>query len=139
MAEQELEKLLRGKALRIYLLLLSRRQGMTAREVQRELGLSTPSLAVYHLERLREAGLLSKDEHGRYAVAEKADVHVLRAFVVYRNIALPRFLFYAVFFTSATVLLPLFSIFAPLTEILGTIAALSFWYETWRFWRRKPF
>lgn len=138
MAEERLEAVLRGKALRIYMLLLSKRQGLTAREVQRELHLSSPSLAVYHLERLRGLGLLAKDEHGRYSVEERADVHALRAFIIVRNVALPRFLFYAVFFTSFALLLPVFSPFTPLTELVTALAASFFWYETWRFWRKKP-
>jgi predicted transcriptional regulator len=55
----------RGNTLKVYLYLL--RQGPSElRDVQREVGLSSPSLASYHLGKLSEAGFVKQDEHGRY-------------------------------------------------------------------------
>ena len=43
------------------------------REVQKSLGLSNPSLAMYHIQTLADAGLLTQDSYGRYR-AELASI-----------------------------------------------------------------
>ena len=49
-----------------------RRTPVGAREVQRDLGLSSPSVAWHHLEKLRELGLLRKNARGEYTLAKIA-------------------------------------------------------------------
>jgi len=79
--EEELYKL-RGKTLQVYIYLLRRGEGVGVRELQRKLGFSSPSIAHHHLEKLREMGLVSKDQSGRYVVSEKVDVGILKMFMV---------------------------------------------------------
>ncbi|MEM3114842.1 MAG: hypothetical protein QXY72_06865, partial [Nitrososphaerota archaeon] len=97
MSREELYDL-RGKTLQVYLLLLRRGKPLGIREVQRELGFSSPSIAYHHLEKLKEMKIVVKDELGRYSVSEKVDVGILKMFIVVGGRFLPRFLFYAVFF-----------------------------------------
>ena len=53
---------LKGNTLRVYVYALKRKR-VGVREVQRSLRLSNPSLAQYHLNKLKELGLL-KEEGG---------------------------------------------------------------------------
>ena len=61
MASGEPEEALRGTTLEIYRFLLKRNTPVGAREVQRALNLSSPSLATYHLSKLEETGLIRKE------------------------------------------------------------------------------
>ncbi|MCS7126189.1 MAG: hypothetical protein NZ929_04680 [Aigarchaeota archaeon] len=138
MSREELYDL-RGKTLRVYLLLLRKGKPLGVREVQRELGFSSPSIAHHHLEKLRDMKIVDKDEQGRYAVSEKVDVGVLKMFIVVGGRFFPRFFFYAVFFTSLTLLyiinhypdLDLYAI------TFSTVSTTITWYETLKIWRQR--
>ena len=58
--ETKLDYALRGKAWKVYWLLLKNNRPMSVREVQRALRFSSPSVANHHLERLCELGLVQK-------------------------------------------------------------------------------
>jgi len=89
------EDVLRGLTLKVYKYILKKGKHAGAREVQRSLKLSSPRLAVYHLDKLEEAGLLKKNPEG-YVV----DRVVLRDSVRLRSLLIPRSFFYVVFFTT---------------------------------------
>jgi Uncharacterized protein conserved in archaea len=78
--EDELYKL-RGKTLQVYIYMLRAGRPVGVRELQRALGFSSPSVA-HHLEKLREMGLVLRDEGNRYLVQEKVDVGILKMFVL---------------------------------------------------------
>ncbi len=64
---------LEGTALRVYTYLL--KQGPAGpREVSKALGLSSPSLAYYHLKRLEEAGLVRRLSDGQYDVCRTVKI-----------------------------------------------------------------
>ncbi|MBO3753267.1 MAG: hypothetical protein FGF53_00060, partial [Candidatus Brockarchaeota archaeon] len=102
MSEEELEYKLRGKTLQVYLYLIrsGREDSYGVREVQRALGFKSPSIASYHLEKLRELGLLVKDEKGDYRVAKEVNIGLLKLYIKIGELRLPRFLLYACFITS---------------------------------------
>ena len=53
--EEKIESELKGNTLRVYWMLLqSQSAGVGVREVQRQLGFSSPALASYHLNKLAE-------------------------------------------------------------------------------------
>ncbi|MFW6110979.1 MAG: hypothetical protein ACOC6H_02970, partial [Thermoproteota archaeon] len=56
--ETKLDYQLRGKAWKVYWLLLKKGCPMSVREVQRTLHFSSPSVAHHHLDRLRDLGLV---------------------------------------------------------------------------------
>jgi predicted transcriptional regulator len=62
--EGKLEYALRGKAWKVYWLLLKNGRPMSVREIQKALHFSSPSVAQHHLEQLREMGLVQKQEVG---------------------------------------------------------------------------
>ncbi|MGC8570970.1 helix-turn-helix domain-containing protein [Caldivirga sp.] len=98
-------------ALRIYLLLLREDKAMSAREVQRILGLSSSGLAYHHLEHLRMLGLVIKDTDGYRAIKKSG---VIEGAIIVRSSVLPRASFYM---GSATALTITYTILA----ILGMV------------------
>ena len=143
MDEQKLRAELRGNTLRVYLYAL-KNGSVGVREVQRALGLSNASLAQYHINKLAEMGLLREDG-GEYRVAGEVKVDVLRDFMRFGKVLVPRFVFYGMLFTVFTVYLGLIAAQSYASEpIIGWFAALLglasavFWYEALRAWRSAP-
>lgn len=140
--ELKLETELHGRTLRVYYELLSIRGPVGPRELQRKLGLSSPSLAAYHLDKLVELGLVNR-ERGEYAIEEVVQVGVLKQFIWIGRRALPRHLFYAAFFTTALitylVVYPQHLTFANVAAwLFGSCAAILLWYETYRSFKDLP-
>ncbi|MEM1570051.1 MAG: ArsR family transcriptional regulator [Candidatus Bathyarchaeia archaeon] len=137
---EKIEYALKGKTLQVYMYLLRSRRGVGVREVQRALRLSSPSLAFHHLDKLEALGLVGKDAYGRYVVTRKVDVGVLSLFVNVLGYALPRYLFYASFFTTIVVYqLLTMSTLNLMALTVALIAATILWFETFRIWRKRPF
>lgn len=132
---------LRGRTLRAYLFILKNPKAVGVRELQRGLGLSSPSVAYHHLDKLMRMGLIEKDQYGEYALVRNASVNVLQAFTQVGRLLVPRFIFYAVFFTTLLVGYALiFQTSANLFALtFGFFACLFAWYETLRTWEKKPF
>lgn len=138
---EKVEYELRGKTLQVYLYLLKNGKAMGVREIQKELGFSSPSIAFHHLDKLINLGIVERDQYERYVLARKVDAGILYAFVNVAGLALPRLGFYAAFFSTiaGAYLLTNFR-FLDLYAIIGMVGGAGiFWYETWRVWRRKPF
>jgi len=138
---QRVDYELRGKTLTVYLYLLKHGKAVGVREIQKELGFSSPSVAFHHLDKLVDLGVVEKDEYERYVLTRKVDTGILHSFVSIAGITLPRLGFYAAFFTTiAVAYLLLNSNSLDLYALIGTVGgAAIFWYEAWRVWRRKPF
>lgn len=140
-----LESALKGKTLLVYWYLLqqpSRTVGV--RQVQRALGFSSPSIAVHHLGKLDDLGLVSKKMTGEYVLEEEVKVGILRFFMRMGRFLVPRYLFYSVLFsTMLATYLTLYTLEQiPLSFyalMFSLIATLIFWVETVRLWRTKPF
>jgi hypothetical protein len=142
MSDEKIESLLKGNTLRVYWHLLKTPNGsIGARETQRALNFSSPALAVYHLDKLVELGLAEKTD-GEYRLVKAVNVGVLRQFVRFGALMLPRHFFYATMFTTLLVFYlvqfrraDFYSIFALVITLLATGIM---WYETLRVWRQKP-
>lgn len=127
--------------LKIYWYMISKGDPSGVREIQRALGLSSPSVAHHHLEKLREIGVVGQDEYGRYVLVKQVEVGMLQGFSRVGKFMLPRFSFYAVFFSTLFGFYIIryaesLNIFAVLFS--GVATAVS-WYETLRSWKNKPF
>jgi len=141
-----IESQLKGKTLLVYWYML-RSSGSTVgvRELQRSLGFSSPSIAVHHLEKLRDLGLVDKSSiGGEYFIAQEVKVGLLRFFTRLGRVLVPRYLFYSVLFsTMLTVYLILYgrsgSIHNLAAILFGVVGCLILWFETIRLWREKPF
>jgi len=143
--EAKFEYALRGKAWRVYWLLLKSGRPMSVREVQRALHFSSPSVAQHHLDQLCELGLVQKqDIGGHYSLVSEVKIGVLRHFVKLGKLLFPRYFFYAVFSTAFYVaylsaLMQSFTRESLFITFFGAVVSAIFWYEALRVWRLKPF
>ena len=143
--EVDFEYKLRGKAWKVYWLLLKKGRPMSVREVEKALRFSSPSVAQHHLEQLRQMGLVQKEKTGgNYILVSEVKIGVLKHFVKLGRLMFPRYFFYAIF-SSAFYIAYIMILMQDLTRenlfilSFGVIVTLIFWYEALRFWRLKPF
>ena len=140
----EIESQLKGKTLLVYWLMLkSQSSPVGVREIQRELGFSSPSVAAHHLDKLLSLGLIDKTMRGEYFLAREVKVGVLRFFTRLGRFMIPRYLFYSVWFTTMLVVyLVLYGqsggIHNLVAIMFGAFASFILWYETIRLWTEKP-
>lgn len=127
---------LQGKTLQVYRFIIRRREPARVREIQRSLGFSSPSLVLYHIEKLKEAGLIKEE-----GVGYVADKVLYRNLVRFRSTLIPRYFFYFLFFTLGT-LLELTLLKPPIVTkeyliavIFTSAAAIAFGVETYFHWR----
>jgi hypothetical protein len=129
----------RGNTLKVYLYLL-RHGPSELRDVQRGVGLSSASLASYHLGKLSEEGFVTQDEHGRYLAVKESSDKVLEGYSRMGPAIVPQLFFFALFFTILAGFFSFEAIYASgFTVYLVAVCAamvLVFWYETVRLWRR---
>ncbi len=143
--EAEFDYKLRGKAWKVYWLLLKSGRPLSVRDVQKALHFSSPSVAYHHLEQLRQLGLLHKqDIGGDYSLVSEVKIGVLKHFVKLGRLLFPRYFFYAVFSTAfyvayITTLLQSLTRESLFIIFFGAIISIIFWYEALRFWRLKPY
>jgi predicted DNA-binding transcriptional regulator len=143
--DAELEYALRGKDWKVYWLLLKNGHPMSAREVQKALRFSSPSVAQHHLEQLHQLGLVQKNDiGGEYSLISEVKIGVLRHFVKFGKIMFPRYFFYAVFSTAFYIfyILALMQGFTRENLFIlsfGAIVSAIFWYEAIRIWSLRPF
>jgi DNA-binding transcriptional ArsR family regulator len=140
--QQAIEAEVKGTTLRVYWEIFRSPKPMGVREVQRLIRFSSPSTALYHLEKLRELGVVRKDEYGHYEPVEEIKPTQFRMFLRIGRVILPRYVFYAVFFVAAVVMYLVQSLLvgseiSPLTLILGSSAAAVCVYEAVRIWRDR--
>jgi predicted DNA-binding transcriptional regulator len=146
----EIESQLKGKTLQIYWYMLrDPNTTVGVREVQRSLGLSSPSVAAHHLEKLLSLGLVEKTTRGEYLLNQEIKVGVLKFFSRMGRFLVPRHLFYAIWLTTMFVIYlvvynvvlyqPTGSVHNIAAIIFGVVASLVLWIETVRLWREKPF
>ena len=142
MSNENIANELKGNTLRVYWYLLrSSKKFVGPRQIQRELGFSSPALAVYHLDKLMDLDLVEKNT-GEYHLREVVDVGILKQFMKFGNLIVPRYVTYAtmisvlfIFFISQVREINFYSVFALIFGLLGTVI---FWYETIRVWRSQP-
>lgn len=140
-----IESQLKGKTLQVYWYLLRAAQHSAGvREIQRSLRFSSPSIAVHHLEKLQNLGLVTKKGTGEYVLVEEVKVGLLRFFTRIGRFLIPRYLFYSVWLSTMLITyLLLYGVtgtthnFFALT--FGVVSCLVLWFETIRLWREKPF
>jgi hypothetical protein len=141
--DEIIESELKGKTLLVYMHILKRpNDPVGVREVQRELGFSSPSVSSYHLAKLQDLGLV-ENVYGDYRLVKDVKVGVLRQFITFGGVMLPRYLFYAVLMTSMLLTYLIQTPFFPSREyittiVMGLVPTLILWYETMKIWRERP-
>jgi hypothetical protein len=142
MSDARLASELQGNTLRVYWYLITASNTSSGpRQVQRKLGFSSPNLAVYHLDKLVELGVVEKLD-GEYRATHIVDVGVLKQFTKIRRFIFPRQIIYASMWTTLFIFylyefreLNFYSVFAFLFGLLG---AGILWFEALSNWRNRP-
>jgi len=140
--DEKMASELKGNTLRAYWALLNAKEGVIGvRELQRQLGFSSPALAAYHLNKLEELEL-AVNERGDYRLIREVRVGVLKQFIRLGAFLLPRYVLYATMFTTLLVYfftqLKEFSFYSMFAIVFGVLGTAILWYETIRVWRQKP-
>jgi len=140
--EEEIVSKLKGNTLRAYWALLSADDGVIGvRELQRELGFSSPALAAYHLNRLVDFGL-AVNERGDYQLLLEVKVGVLKQFIKLGSFLFPRYVLYASMFTTFFIFILIrfdeVSFYSVYGVVVSFLATLVSWYETIKIWRQRP-
>lgn len=93
------KNVLKGLTLKVYKYILKNDKPVGIREVQRVLGLSSPTLALYHMNKLEEAGFIKKQMNGYIA-----DRIVLENLIRFRRMLIPKNLFFTVFMITSLII-----------------------------------
>ncbi|MGB9623173.1 MAG: helix-turn-helix domain-containing protein [Candidatus Methanomethylicaceae archaeon] len=118
--KESVEAELKGTTLRVYWTLL-KKGSAGPREMMRELNLSSPSVASYHLDKLVRLGLVEKEVGGEFVVSKEVKVELFSQFVMIAGVTLPRYFFYSVLFTT---MLVAYLIIYPIENTPQTICRL---------------
>ena len=141
--EEIIESELKGKTLLVYMHILKNPgDAVGVREVQRELGFSSPSVSSYHLNKLQDLGLV-ENVYGDYQLVKDVKVGVLKQFIMLGGVMLPRYLFYAVLMTTMLLTFLVQTPYFPSREyistiMMGLVPSVILWYETIKIWRERP-
>ena len=137
LVSDEAQDKLKGTTLEVYRFMLKSNKAVGAREIQRKLNLSSPSLAAYHLSKLEEIELIGK-ANGEYTITK----NLLEDYVRVSRFLIPRFLFYSIFAVLALAIGIVFFQPAFLTQdyvfFVGVtlFCAVAFCFETAKRWRK---
>lgn len=113
------------------------------RSVQRALGFSSPSSALFHLNKLEETGLIQKHRNGSYRITKKKKFGIMKRFFCFHNHWIPKNMAYSVLLLIAIsmVLLLFFPIISwyVVAALLPTIFSLALQiYETIVLLKNRP-
>lgn len=89
---------------KVFIVLLSLRRPIGPRELSKRLNLSSPSVGLYHLNKLTQHNLTSKTADGNYIVNPDADLGFLENYLFFEHGAIPRITFYASFVTGLLII-----------------------------------
>lgn len=89
---------------KVFMVLLSIRRPIGPRELSKRLNLSSPSVGLYHLNKLTGQNLTLKTTVGDYIVNPDADLGFLENYLFFEHGAIPRMTFYASFVTGLLII-----------------------------------
>lgn len=118
----------------VYLYILTSRGPVGVRDVWRELKLSSPSLAQYHVNRLVELDMIAQTREGKYVASEEKRVEAIRSFVLLYGKLIPRLVFYGALIAGILafylIAWPIEWNFRDLTVIaVAAISIVAFFFE----------
>ena len=143
----EIEFHLKGKTLQVYWYLLTSDSSIGVRETAKALGFSSPSIAAHHLSKLVDLNLVEKSADNKYVLQKTVKVGVLKHFIEFRGKLLPRYIFVAIFFTTAVLLYGILLLILPVPGAVDRvlfflfcgIGAIFGWLETLRLYKLRIF
>jgi hypothetical protein len=141
-SDEEIISKLKGNTLRAYWAILSTNEGLIGvRELQRQLGFSSPALAAYHLNKLVDFKLVINDR-GDYRLIKEVQVGILKQYIKLGTFLFPRYVLYATMFTTLLIFFltrlneyTFYSVYGLIVSLISTLIA---WYESIRIWKQRP-
>ncbi|MFQ6052618.1 MAG: hypothetical protein ACE5OO_00090 [Candidatus Bathyarchaeia archaeon] len=133
-------KRIHGTTWDVYLCVLTSKEPKGVRDIWRELELSSPSLAQYHVNKLLELKLIEATPEGKYLANEDEQVEALRSFLRLRGRLIPRLVVYGALLSgilaSYLYLWPFRWDFRDLVTLTVCIfSVLAFFFEAYRQYR----
>ncbi len=135
---------LSGNTLRVYMYIFKVKRS-SIKDAQKTLGLNSPALAQYHLEKLVSLGLAKRDEiSGDYLLVKEVKVETLEHFLRIGSYIIPRLLLYTVMlsiiFGYFTLIIAHLTVngYTLWTFLIGGFALVVMWFETIKAWRNSP-
>lgn len=110
------------------------------RDVQKLVGFSSPSTAIYHLDRLKTRGLVDKNVEGKYYPVTSSRPGILRFYILIGGRLLPKSLIYGIVLSIIGILalhLASYRFEIMLALVPAFFAAIVFWYEAFDLLRYK--
>jgi hypothetical protein len=105
------DQVLQGITLKVYLFVAKKNKPIGPREVTKGVSLSSPSVAYRHLQKLEDAGYLSKNEFGEYCVSKRA---ALKGQIWLSRTLIPKMWIYVIVFLGILIIeLTIFAIHYP--------------------------
>ncbi|MBN2155881.1 MAG: hypothetical protein JW776_07540 [Candidatus Lokiarchaeota archaeon] len=137
----EVIKNLKGTTLMVYFALLNKKE-CGVRELQKNLSLSSPSVAKYHLEKIEKLGL-AENRNGNYRLIKKANIPSLTSWILLGKNLIPLILFFAVFFTVLFLIYLIFFYTIWVKDsffviLFGSLIIIYLWFEVIIRFRNKP-
>ena len=141
LSRENLIKTLTGRTLMVYFFLLNKKL-IGVRELQRQLNLSSPSVAKYHLEKLEDLDLV-ENRNGIYHLNKKANLPVLTSWILIGRQLLPKVMFAAIFFTTLFFgyLIFVYSYWnkdSMFVILIGILLLIYLWFDVYLQYKRKP-
>jgi hypothetical protein len=123
------QKKLTGTTWDVYLCVLTSGEPIGVRDVWRNLKLSSPSLAQYHINKLQDLKLIETTVEGKYKASSEEQLGVLRSFIRLRGRLVPRLVIYGAIVTgilmSYLLLWPFRWDFRDLTVVFVSVFSIS--------------
>jgi hypothetical protein len=141
---------LEGKTLQIYWFLLTHPQGIAGiREIQKELGYTSPSTVAYQINKLISNGIVSKNEEtDKYYVNEEVKSGILGFYIRIGYRMIPRLTFYLMIFIIGLLIYLTFAVMRGdefITDPVNWLflfflifGSIAFIIESYKIWRLKP-
>jgi hypothetical protein len=125
---------------KVFMVLLSIRRPIGPRELSKRLHLSSPSVGLYHLNKLAQHGFVLKTIDGDYTVNPDADLGFLENYLFFEHGAIPRMTFYASFVTGLVIIYLVttpfdFGAHNVFALAIGMSASAFLWMEVYRHYK----
>jgi len=129
----------KGNTLRAYLY-VAKNGPCELRDVQHGVGLSSPSLASYHLNKLIASGYVKQDDLSKYLATSESTAQILEGYLKIGTTIVPQLLFFTVFFTILAAYFSYDSLYlgGPTVYLVSILIATmaTLWFESFRLLRR---
>ena len=140
----ELSSRITGTTLKVYIhLVRNNKETIGVRELFRELDFSSVSVAAYHLKKLEEFELVTKNAQNRYAIKMYFALGELENYFRLKGRFIPREAFFVSFYISSlligllSLLFQIFPVFVVISLMILVVSSVRSSYHLYSFWQHR--